>query len=159
MAFVEVEADEGSGGEFVQFKAIGETLQGVYMDNTPSTGQYAKPGDKTFRFLCRSADGKFAIKLVDGPSNIQNKLKRSEREGTLKQGSVVQMKYTNDVPTDKGSPMRVVKLMVDPDVKPAALELLKKHGATAAKAKTQTKPEDDLFGGGGDAGGDSDIPF
>jgi hypothetical protein len=160
MAFVEVEADEGAGGEFVQFKAIGEAVQGVYMDSAPSTGQYAKPGDKTFRFLCRAADGKgMVVKLVDGPVNIQNKLKKAEREGLLKQGAVVQMKYKNDVPTDKGNPMKVIGLMVDPEVKPAALEALKKHGAAPAPKKSAPKPEDDLFGGAPAGGDDSDIPF
>jgi hypothetical protein len=111
-----------------------------------------------FRVICKGADGKWEAKLLDGPVNLQGKLKKAEKDGLLKVGCIVLAMHKSNLDVGKESPMKVIELKIDPVVNPQALELLKKFAAAAPAAGTaKPKPAgDDLFG---DGGGDDGIPF
>jgi hypothetical protein len=165
MAFVTVEDPEpGEGGEFWKPTAIGDKLQGIFAGSSPSTGPYAKAGDKVFRLICKGPDGKWAAKLVDGPTKAQSRLKKAEKDGLLKVGRVVELLYKANIDTGKETPMKDIGVRVDNEDRPQALEVLKKFAAQTPAAPAASKPkpaDDDLFGTSAPAGGagDSDIPF
>lgn len=165
MAFKEVVTEQGEGaggGEFFNFKAIGDKLEGYFVSKKKSTaGQYTKPDDEDYSFLCKGADGKPVVKiLAPPPTDAKRKLAKADREGQIVQGVVVRMTYTGDLDTGKDSKMKVIKTLVDiddagkPIVKPGVLDAIKKH--VAAPPPPKPKSDDALFG---DNGGDDDIPF
>jgi hypothetical protein len=164
MAFKEVKAEQGEGGagEFFKFQAIGDSLEGYFVSVKESTGgQYTKPDDKDYKFLCAGADGKPVMKtLAPPPTDAKRNLAKAGREGKLVPGVKVSLKYISNLDTGQASPMKVIKTLIDVDdagkpiVKPGVLEAIAKHAAAPPPAKP--KADDSLFGGG--AGGD-DLPF
>lgn len=170
MAFVEIE-DEGPGdGNFHKFEAIGDRLDGYFLKDAPSTAPFAKSGDSDYFFLTKEG-----VESVLPQVSLKRQLKTAKAGGQLKPGSKVQIVYASDLDTGKETPMKVFKLLVDPDVKPETLAKLKSAaakmsaGAAAPSAKPASKPppkppakpssDDSLFDDDSPAAGDDDIPF
>ncbi len=161
MAYQEIE-DDGPSGQFFKFNAIGDKIAGLYVGHRPATGTYAKPNDLEHMILQR--DG---LWILTPPTDAARKLLKAERDGSLKPGASVMLSYSGDKDVGQQSPMKMIKVLVDPEVKPAALALVKPHlGAASAgpapqaqAAKPAPKPApapkaDDPFGSP-----DADIPF
>jgi hypothetical protein len=163
MAFVEIE-DDGPIGSFVKLQAIGDKLSGLFIGSKPSSGgQYTKPGDRDYLILQK--DG---VKVFGAPTDALRKLKKAEGSGQLKPGCAVMITYTSDLDVGQQSSMRVFKVLIDPEAKPAAVAAVKPHlhlagdqsqpaqqAAKPAQSKPAPKPAaDDPF-----ASADDDIPF
>jgi hypothetical protein len=121
MAFEEVAVDpESMGGEFYQFKDIGQTLKGYFASQGPSTSKFAKAGD--YRYMFATKEG---FKVVDpAPAHLNASLKAAIASGKLKPGCQVIIKMSGSKPTDKGNPLGLFSVMIDPEVTPLALKLI-----------------------------------
>lgn len=145
---VTVEQGEGGGGDFFQFTAIGDKLTGIFAGTSASTSKYAKPGDLRYNVLTREG-----MKSLDpAPTDAARKLAKGARDGELKPGCLVMMTYTGDRDVGQPTKMKQIKTLIDPEVKPASVEMLKKHAATPPKPKQPEPKADDPFG-------NDDIPF
>jgi hypothetical protein len=113
MAFVEI--PEQPFKKFLKIKEvfarIGDSFDGVYVSDEPNE----KFNDGTQDFIF-SVDGCPAVSLgVKG--TLKGQLEKAKRDGQLKPGSRVLIKFVKEIPTDKGNPMRSFKVGVDPDYK------------------------------------------
>lgn len=136
MAFEEVAVNpDEMGGNFYQFKDLGQTLEGYYTSTGPSTSQYAKPGD--LRVVVATKEG---FKTVDPlPAHLKASIVKAQSEGKLKPGCKIKMKLASHKPIPgQEKPMGLFSVMIDPEVTPLALKLI--ASAPAAPAPTQQPP-------------------
>lgn len=148
------EPEQGSGGKFFQFKAIGDAIEGYFAGTSVSTSQFAKEKDEAYTFLTK--DGLVTIDPV--PTNGSMKLNAAKRDGDLKPGCKVLLKFIGEKPTDKGNPMRIIEVKVDPEPNQGALKAIaKKKSETPKPPPPKPKNDDaDLFDDKSDS---DDIPF
>lgn len=169
MAFKTYELDESdrqTPGSFFNFKNVGDVLQGYYVDKSPSRSNYAKEGDVDMRFVVIKPDKtKEIVKLSPVAYDVRKKLEKAEKAGDLKQGALCRMKLAKLVQVPGYTkPVWNFEVMVDPEVKPAIAEGVKKMAAAPVAApKPSTPPADenpfDDAPATGKPATDEDVPF
>jgi hypothetical protein len=103
------EEKQSGSGEYYKFKSIGEKLLAVFVSSSPSSGQYAKPGDVDYTLKTRGADGKVKEVKFTPRHNLAKQMAKAQ----LKPGYRVLITYTEDVDVGKESPMRVYSFQFD----------------------------------------------
>lgn len=157
MAMVEVKDDgpQGGGGEFFQFNAVGDKLDGYFADSYPSRSKHAKPGanDLAYRFYCQGN----VMKIVDPPHyKLRQALEKLTKEGKLVKGVRLMMTVTGEIDVSQQSKMKTYTVMVDlddagkPIANPAAIKKIDAYVPPGpppkpAAAPAAPKQSDDPF--------------
>lgn len=134
MAYRDVEPDDDFvGGQFFNFTAIGDKLEGVYLGNSPARGQYAKEGDKCHQFM----NGKGDILLLTPPASLARALNKLDAEGDLQKGAKIKMQYTANKSLDGDRTMKLFKVQIDTDFIKSGIEFIKKNAKTAESQEAE----------------------
>lgn len=99
MAFKEVEVEDY--GVFVKWERFGQAVTGELVGKAEREGGFGKK-QKVYSLK----DGEDLI-AINGSADIDRKF------ATIEIGALVRITYTEDLPTDKGNPMRCFRVEVD----------------------------------------------
>jgi hypothetical protein len=164
MAFKEVTTEQGEGAAAASSSTSRRSAtrsRGTSSQEEEPGGQYTKPDDVDYSFLCKGADGKPVVKVLEPPpTDMKRKLAKADREGQLVQGVAVRgstppistwAKSRDEGGQDARRDRRRGK--ADREAGRARGDQEVRGGAPPPP---KPKSDDSLFG---DAGGDDDIPF
>lgn len=113
MAFREVDPGPMPEGKFWKPSAIGDKFLGVFVSKTERTANFNEGPKKVTDWSFKNREGAWII-------NPNADLQRRFDAADLKPGHAVRITYVSNLDTGKADPMKVFRLEVDTEWKPAA---------------------------------------
>lgn len=117
MAWQEVDApkEEMNTREFVKFNAIGDKVGGFYVGKKTETANFNDGPKQVIKYTFRRTDGT-DLELTP-PYDLRKRLEKAEADGLLVPDVAVLMTFTATRDVGQASPMKIISLKIDPDIK------------------------------------------
>lgn len=125
MAFVDVDPSAPvapPGGKFHKFEKIGDKLHGLFVRHEQGKNQFEKTEDRYVFKTKDTATGQFVDTTVGANYDLNRRMQKALKEGTIKPGYKVIVQFVGEMPIEgQTKPMRVFKVVAEaPGTAPAA---------------------------------------